>query len=1019
MAAEFFFFFPPSHYTRHAWVPGFWYTPTEIRMQVDDHDHHDHGSKLLLTDISELDKLPWDAKLAHVLRVAQPFGKTPGPWFPLSNLEKAASQIVAAARHATFLCGLDDQHPEIHKNRDPKAIQAWVDTWTHPGVYQHVFQDWIGHVYTSRADTQYISHKAETEWHKNPQARGPVWYVKGTEHRGIPDLEVSKRMKKNLNYGGIPDSADLTGLRGSTKPYQHAWPERYGHATHLVPWKQSAMARAVLGNDLSNAYDIPEGEEPPKSVVRLVDISWYLAGFLGSMLIWTHLALEVTREQLHGLSREKKMVTSVDLKQLITSPAEFFPSGSVLYSFAWKGLVKQLEHIPKARLQTPFPDMIRMPQEWCAVMSERQGFGMDTLEITGVPGHLRRMVTQFPIQDSPEYTVESMQPLLSLRGLQEIHMGELADARRNNKIPRRAFDIVERYLPMPDPPHPVAGLFLPWTSITPPAKTGTKHAFEQVNRLTSLVRIRCCWICIPCMETGLALEEWGRTWTQKALDALIKRETWSAKDVMAFLNRGEKVPLWDPGTVMRKSLILESVQNLDPEGPMGDGYRFYTADDILHGNGPAWPRPTPVLEAQSWLRLERMTTTVYLSLSGPEQSLIQPTTTIGIWEDSGLEVSSYFIRRQGRHMPLLQCAINIMPSVAGREASRQNQRYWQLKVFDPWPVHSELHMVDLSQLDPIGLRRALVIRTLVLKQVIFPDRHWLHNLLIYLPPPVKTGTDHGVEPQPPDILTRSARLSLTHLQVSMLSFPQPVPVGWPNTPLEKVQLATVLLPPAGFFRHYPNLRIIQLTHLKLGRIPPGFLTFAINTVRRRPMGQTAAYDMASTFLACSLDHTDIGGLDDWSLLALVQFVRKHRINTTADLHHGLGELVSTRVPIDLRINLSHTPFELLVDHKYGGDVKNYLKVRSAELIKQAKQLASPTTQQSLVPTEHRSVPKGNTTRASLESRSKGPLDLLQWWKKYEVDVNLNLLSMLVFLPPWDFDAMVREKFGSLMQYRWI
>jgi hypothetical protein len=200
--------------------------------------------------------------------------------------------------------------------------------------------------------------------------------------------------------------------------------------------------------------------------------------------------------------------------------------------------------------------------------------------------------------------------------------------------------LTERYLPIPEVPNPLTGLYIPWTSVVPTAVSNSNTSYKEiVHTLASTALLGLYNIGICGLETGLSLEQWGGLWNANQRDSLLEmfKETLENRKLnfaKAILS-GQSIPYWeDPA---RKLFNTDSIMILDENGPMGRGYRmynYYYNDDLQNSNNGGSSE-----RFQRWVCFERFTAVESMEIQGP------PPDEVGRWEDSGIEMPQKMFRR--------------------------------------------------------------------------------------------------------------------------------------------------------------------------------------------------------------------------------------------------------------------------------------------------------------------------------------------------------------------------------------
>lgn len=664
--------------------------------------------------IEALDQANWEQKLRHLLLAAQPFDargpNNRSPAFPtklVPNTMVAARRIVHAAEHMYSLWGI---WPEARDNRSPRAIQAWRDLWTHPEVYRRLFSEWVGLTYLQRKGRveRLMQQTAIASRLGPPDIRPPPSWDPTVFGRSNQRQQQQQQQERSLGASDRNNDQDTNGGQ-NTGLYAHGEPERFGHHTHLIDALTSEAAqyyfrqvRTVLNaSDSDSDVGMPDIAtqpgvvgDPPGLVVRLLDPGWYLGGFLASVLVWTHLALvEPARIRNHGM-RDRLDNAGIDVHELVQRP-ETILDGPLLA--AWKRLQYLLEQC-RCEMRRPIPDLIRVPQEWCIAMQGR-GEGrlqqsQDRVQWSGISGPERRLFLQTPMRDLgiPDwlYRIEqsgslAMRTILTqlygtatkqrqrqqqssspdvrlyrywktltqyLRMLQDEHMAMVVHAQMNRHIRATGFDIPERYLPIPDLPNPMTGLYIPWSGLyRQPFSIGSEPRWREiVHSLTSVADVLLQNLSICCMETGLSLEQWGQVWTQaqRQESERLAQQPMSQKRLRLLreIMTGQSVTGWEDAP--RKRFLAAGIMVIDEKGPVGDGYRIYDEDDRISESSLHREQSLFVLDrSDRWFRLEALTAVERLRIEGPLPD------EYGRWEDSGIEMPTAMIRHLRRDLLIL------------------------------------------------------------------------------------------------------------------------------------------------------------------------------------------------------------------------------------------------------------------------------------------------------------------------------------------------------------------------------
>lgn len=885
----------------------------------------------------ELDQRPWTEKLLYVLEMAQPFenrrGGFAGPAFPYATIPDtrvAGQQIVAAANAMVALWAPGDLARKHGRSR--RAVKEWRDILTHPETYRRLFGEWVGYVYVDRSAVEETALDAEDQSRSGPTDTHPApsWtQTTNTRDRGV----------------------------GSVGLYTHGFPERFGHQVHLVPAATSALATQYREDvDMAQHDRLGRGFEP-EMVVRLKDLGWYLAGFLGSVLVWTHLAH--TQVGLIGtVQADTPIDVGFDVDALLES-AEIVLDPSLYQTW---GALRRYLSLCRCDLLLPIPDMIRVPQEWCAAMSaSRRGeTPHDSVYWRGLSGEDRRRSLGLPPRDTgvPDWLkqLQLVRPYLAkalhdacpergfekdddnndndidivtqwellfphLQQLQDQHQTLVFHARNRGWVTGHRMALTERYVPMPEPPHPVTGLFIPWTTLSKTSNGGSTHR-EQVIRLGSVGVMRLEWLGIPCLETGLAIEAWGYTWSEtqrkERLAVLKLAPAQIHKKLVTAVMGGQSVPYYDDPPYKR--FIGRNVMVLDEEGPMGTGYRLYNTEDQSY-------LATIGVDAHDmedwWFRIDKMRVVERLSLEGP------PPDERGRWEDSGIEIPSRLEREvPGLDRPLTTLWLLPLPAPTDRRTldewmmrsqigtispaprkedkaiavylweqalGRAGRRVWAPERISPWPVSFAVDGASFtSSMDLEPLATAHVIRDLRMQRVAVPDPQWLQNVLA-MPPTVSTDGNQDLNLNmaqwkqkvldsglPFMSLSPMARRTLVSLSFDRVSYTamhaQYIPVvGLPSMLLPGIP--ALLRPPEvakSAFRHYPNLTLVSLHDNGLVDIPRGLLDWLSEAAWRQspyaaPPGGRSAIPLKRTSY-WDLSQNNIRDLSDNTLKVMVWIV---------------------------------------------------------------------------------------------------------------------------------------------------
>jgi hypothetical protein len=997
-----------------------------------DFDHHHHrytpmAVEELMTDpvLLALDHQSWTEKFEYAAHAAQPLLDSTLPArFPTDTARttsEAGLRILNAAVHMLHLCGFgmfdDPRAPpgpsssssSSAKRRSIADIVAWRDVWTHPELYRRVFSDWIGTVYRDRADPALEeASRASADLSRASATNETVHWTAPSPHRrpGRP---------------GPPRARP--GVLG---PYEHPDPERFGHQTTLVHvTKSTSGALRYAQMREAGASSIPT------AVVRIITPEWYIRGFLPSVLLWAHLAMveapRVRRATQFAASDDADATTTTTKSQQASVELNLFlfdiisgSSSNIIkradddeddekrqkaktkatsrvsldpeLQLCWERLSNLVRFIradllildePDERLITLsptiykkqadskilVPDMVRIPQELWAALSESRWGDRDVVRLEGIDGlqrwsqierltegallessslmpewiHSRHddenIYAAYEEEDSGDPALRSLvdhrislnyaihentratfpeKPFLRgitdtarltrvtryLLNLEAAHRKALP-ARDPLERNRRNAHLVppERYLPLPQPPHPVPGLYIPWTFAVPyPQQPGgagsTSRLMSEVIMRPEAVRtLRIARLGIACLETGLAIEEWGRCWNdfQRAEHHHPPRHA----DVVRAVRAGQSVRGIDidfphegherERLVALRNLHLAEIMVLDPEGPMGRGHRIYSMDqrytELGDSPDPNWPRGWARPPSAWWLRLDRLCATEYLSVTP------LPVDAVGRWEDTGLEVPQALVRDPDVDRPLRFCRIDHLSAPDPAEIMRKDEatlrsknpgvfvsisvfweqahwrfqsRIWTPTRIDPWPVYAHLSKVNVALLDTAPIAAAPVLRQLHFTHVFLPRPTWFRELLEY-PIGARGGTlEYGpaqwtqfLKAQgAPWSLMPSARLTLLIMGMENVQryvkdlselpsaadredLPGAVTRNLlPGVPLPaRDSLVDRELIHTTRFRHYPNLGGIILIGAKVVDIPYGVLDLWISGTFRVPSGR--------------------------------------------------------------------------------------------------------------------------------------------------------------------------------------
>lgn len=913
----------------------------------DDDDDGDAAQAARNRPIQELDALSLRAKIEHVLLVAQPYGDRragrAGPWFPkdaVPDTAAAAKKILAAQRHALRLWGTErasvlwGMERASAPGRDPVAVLQWRDVWTHPTIYRRVFGEWLGRTYVDREAVEEVSGRAAAASRAGHISSHPApSWNRANSTRGL----------------GV----------ATTWLCEHGAPERYGHRTGLVPSTRSWLAQENESDlwEAAKAAAEEQGLDPPEvpayvpgAVVRLADLSWYLRGFLSSVIVWTHLAL-TEAPTLKTLGADLPTKVGFSVYELVRDATGVL---GLTLGMAWNELQGALRILQSPPFH-PIPDVVRVPQEWCQSMSptHRGEEGQDVALWTGVTGDERRLISGESTSDlglaiwmvahpgslvgrslddavikagavtteaqGPIDRTKHWQPLVAFLRMRQAEDAEtLYTARAGGTLRVRRVDLVERYAPLPQPPHPVPSLFLPWSGLTRQRNAAGSWTYrEEVHRLASVRTMAIHAMSISCLETALALEEWGRTWSDEQrehqdAEAKLTPQQKRRRVRLAILG-GQSVPVWDDGA--RRRFVAAPIAIANEQGPMGDGYRLYEAKDrvVVEETGG-----TEAMESQNrWLRVERMNTVerMWISSFWPDYH--------GRWEDSGIELPSTLTRFPGRDRLLRSIKIAHPPppdsdslrAIVAREisaghtmspkdkaarveywrqaAGRAGRRAWKLRVLSPWPVSLDVEGVDLGETQPATLTEAPVVRQISLHRVAVPHPAWMRNFLT-MPAAMPVGRDQDLDMTLQEwrdvvrdagleaALRPSARRTLVMLALDSANYKRSSPGMTP------VRLAAALFPgiptplrrtpqEGNEFRPYPNLTLVSVHASGLGDVPRGLIDLAISTRWNVPATPAPAGGRArpplDRMLYWDLSDNAIEELSASTLISLIWFVR--------------------------------------------------------------------------------------------------------------------------------------------------
>ena len=455
-----------------------------------------------------------------------------------------------------------------------------------------------------------------------------------------------------------------------------------------------------------------------------------------------------------------------------------------------------------------------------------------------------------------------------------------------------AYPPPERYFPLLQPPHPVPALYIPWTfaAVLVDRGTGARRVFEAVIRLESVRSVEIKYLGVPCLETGLALEEWGSSWNgpQRKEHASPPTHDEIVRDVrMGQSVRGVDIDYTFAGAESERLVFLRDFRAhgmmvLDPDGPMGSGHRLYSIDNPIERADPEtpnWPRPWSRPLSEAWLRFDRMRTVEYLSIEPPSVD------DVGRWEDSGIEMPAEIVRDGREDRPLRFFKADHITKPDSSEVMREYERglfewtpgiqliasvlweqsHWQFRSrtwtptrIEPWPPYVDLRKIDVGTLDTESIARAPVIRQLMFRHVLFPRPTWMRELLEY---PIGT-RDMVLNTTPeqwmrfleihnaPPSLMPSARTTLFAIGVDeVVRYAQSVSqvlsegdggeMGDFGQAIVRNLLPGVPLPArkgaldrayahSTRFRHYPNASAISLARSNLVDIPWGVLDIWIS-----------------------------------------------------------------------------------------------------------------------------------------------------------------------------------------------
>ena len=900
----------------------------------DDNNNHDGGSRTRTRDQEEMrrvvaffkqiDRMGWEDKLIYVLQIAQPFGDRKGgfgsPAFPVTDVpdtHTARRRILEAANNIVVLWAPGDLAQR--QQRDMLAVQEWRDILSHPELYRRLFGEWIGHVYVDREAVEDIAEQAED-----------------ASRSGSAEVHPPPSWNRTDAMRGTQIAS--TGL------YAHGPPERFGHRVELVPADTSDLA-AQYHKDVQDAYaqdrqeqqsvwsdneEDQEGSETeafdsgrgsdfePEFVVRMRDLGWYLAGFLGSVLVWTHLA-HTQIQRLGALDPDTPADAGFDLQKLLRHPQRVLDRDL----FATWATLKRYLTLCRCDVLLPIPDVIRVPQEWCMAMAalnrgekphdkviwrglsgdeRRHGLSTPPKDValsewltTGaerprVQAYLERVLEhRRQHQEAASAAVEnavvaSREPTahwdaltLYLQEMQDSHQARVYTHLHMGMLRMRRMPLTERYVPMPEPPHPLPALYMPWTvlSATNDARPGFYR--ERVVRLASVGVLHLAWVALPCLETGLAIETWGATWNQtqrqERRDRARLTPTQVRKQLRSAVLAGQSVPFYDDPPIKR--FIGRPLMVLDERGPIGAGYRLYDAADAMR---PGFDRT----EMDWWLRIDLMRAVERLGLEGPLPD------ELGRWEDSGIELPSLLERSVpdlDRHLHTLWLAPLPAPPDAQtmrqlmrhhtwghhlgspfslqeerarwamwrQAAGRAGRRAWVPQRIAPWPVSFAVDGANLRQeMDLTPLAEAPIVRDIRLQRVAVPDPRWLHNMLV-MPASVETSGNQDLDLTltewkravqdsglPLMSLTPMARRTLVSLSFDRVDYTAPHARHIPHE-----RTAALLFPGIPFatrpsdvvksaFRHYPNLTLVSLRDNQLTDLPRGLLDLVLTAAWKQP-----------------------------------------------------------------------------------------------------------------------------------------------------------------------------------------
>lgn len=909
--------------------------------------------------LASLDAKPWIDKFHYAIESAVPILYRDLPArFPINavpNVAAASARILRAARHMMLLCGFiskDDLRSRGSassiRGRPPRAIAEWRDVWTHPEFYRQLYERWLGPVYSQRTtEVEAASDRSQELSHRG-------------ERSGHVEVGVSR------GIGG--EGAE------SLAPYRHPPPERFGHLTREVSIDESRVAaqRYEYLQKTRNLQDVPT------TVIRLVTVEWYLRGFLPSVMLWAHLALvEEPRVQERPLAEHYAFYMSLgDIIAKIYDPntgerrradgKDHVHLGSELLACAEEleklvGVVRQDEIAPIVRGATPdtattmVPDMIRVPQElWAAFYQRWQGAERDTIEIRGLSGIQRwnviegfdadvlvtrsgpiqgQLLKWTPAHQAPasryvEGQPDPIEPVVRgvayLIGLERIHNASAAD------YP------AERYVSLPDPPDPVPALYIPWTHTV---RVTPQRTVEFIMALKSVWVLEVADVGICCMETGLAIEQWGSCWSEMQRQA--HRKMPSMETIAADIRAGQSVRGWDimddrsafggstveseDAPLLRRCGLI-GIMIFDPTGPMGDGHRLYRKEpprgaapiSYYAGRPNYWTRP-PV---RWWLRLDRMRTTELLFINS--QRTPDP---LNRWEDSGIEMPRELVRNLLHDRPLRivnSAHVNKLPVPPKPDRVRSytdpyqrylhhllmvhapwriRRRFWEPTWIAPWPISLDTRNVDLSLLDPTCIAMTPVLRHFRIAESIVPRATWFQDLLRYptaydRPIPLAIAPDRWIallnEARTYPSLMPTARATLATLRLDSVRAIEATTMSsddlLPGVPLPaRTHIESITSANITDFRHYPNLILTSFVDTTITDIPRGLLdlwisgSYSIPAIRPHA-GRIKAPPHRS--LMCDLSTNRIARFSDSTWLSLI-FLCKTRTERATRLARDL------------------------------------------------------------------------------------------------------------------------------------